>query len=152
MKRPEINVAEVIAMILKIESEIGVQCLSYGLYDKTNKEYITIRNKDINHDYAEAYDNRCKFRYTHDKSLNDDVVIYLLKHHGELYFPMLKKNTQKAYIAQFDVTELISKYGENYSVTPDTYFQQKFCWKAKKKKKANKQCEGQLVLPFLEME
>lgn len=152
MKRPEINLAEVVAMILDIESSINVKCLSYGLYDKTNKEYISESNKDINFDYHEAYENKFRFKYTYDKSLKENNIIYLLKHHGEIYFPMLKKNTQKAYIAQFDVTELISKYGENYSVTPDTYFQQKFCWKTKKKKKANKQCEGQLVLPFLEME
>ena len=37
MKRPEINLAEVVAMILDIESSINVKCLSYGLYDKTNK-------------------------------------------------------------------------------------------------------------------
>ena len=61
---------------------------------------------------------------------------------------MLKKNTQKAYVAQFDVTELVTKYGENYSVTPDTYFKDKFCWPIKKD---NKQCEGQLVLPLAEM-
>lgn len=150
--RPELNVAEVIAMILDIETKIGVRCLSYGLYDKANKEYITIKNKDTNYDYSEAYNNRCKYRYTHNEFLTSNTIVYLLKHHGELYFPMLKKGTQKAYVAQFDVTELIAKYGEDYSVTPDTYFTEKFCWGTKKKKKANKQCEGQLVLPFLEME
>ena len=149
--RPELNVAEVIAMIFDIEHKLCIQCLSYGLYDKSNKEYITMKNKDVSYDYSEAYDNRCKYRYTHSSYLTDDIVVYLLKHHGELYFPMLKKNTQKAYVAQFNVTELISKYGENYSVTPDTYFQQNFCWETKKKK-YSKQCEGQLVLPFLEME
>ena len=149
MKRPELNLTEVIAMILDIESTIGVTCLSYGLYDKTNKEYITESNKDTCFDYHETYEQKCRFRYTHSLSLMDNSVIYLLKHHGELYFPMLKKNTQKAYVAQFDVTELITKYGENHFVTPDKYFTEFFCKETKKK--ANKQCEGQLVLPLAEM-
>ena len=148
MKRPELNISEVIGMILDIQSVVGVTCLSYGLYDKTNKEYITDENKGISYDYYEAYTNRCKFRYTHNSSLKENYIIYLLKHHGEIYFPMLKKDTQKAYVAQFDIVELINKYGENYSVTPDTYFKNKFCWSTKKD---NKQCEGQLVLPLDEM-
>lgn len=145
--RPELNLPQVIAIILDIESNIGVSCLSYGLYDKVNKEYITEANKGISFDYSEAYDNKCKFRYTHDKSLMDNNIIYLLKHHGEIYFPMLKKNTQKAYVAQFDVTELLSKYGENHSVTPDKYFTEKFCWGTGSNKKS-KQCEGQLSFNF----
>ena len=148
MKRPEINLAEVVAIILDIESSINVKCLSYGLYDKTNKEYISESNKDISFDYHEAYENKFRFKYTYDKSLKENNIIYLLKHHGEIYFPMLKKNTQKAYVAQFDVSELISKYGENYSVTPDKYFAEKFCWS----KKNNKQCEGQLILSLSEMQ
>lgn len=135
MKRPELNLAEVIAMILDIESCINVKCLSYGLYDKTNKEYINKTNKDISFDYHEAYEDKLRFKYTYDKSLKEDSIVYLLKHHGEIYFPMLKRNTQKAYVAQFDVLELISKYGENYSVTPDKYFTEKFCWVVPKKKK-----------------
>ena len=62
---------------------------------------------------------------------------------------MLKKNTQKAYVAQFDVSELISKYGENYSVTPDKYFAEKFCW-VTSKKETNQQFE-QMVLPLESM-
>lgn len=147
--KPELNVAQVVGLILKIQSDINVTCLSYGLYDKTNKEYITERNKGISYDYYEAYDNMYRFRYTHDESLLDNAVIYLLKHHGEIYFPMLKKNTQKAYVAQFDVTELLAKYGQNHSVTPDTYFRDKFCWPSAKKK--SNQCAGQLSLPLAEM-
>lgn len=150
MTKPQLNIAQVISLILKTEAEIGVKCLSYGLYDKTNKEYITEQNANICYDYYEAYDNRCRFRYTHDEFLMDNPVIYLLKHHGELYFPMLKRNTQKAYVAQFDVSELISKYGQNHSVTPDTYFKDKFCWPSAKKK-SSKQCEGQLTLPIAEI-
>ena len=120
--RPELNLAEVIAMILEIEASINVKCLSYGLYDKTNKEYITESNSNNCFDYKEAYDNKSKFRYTYDKKLKDNAVVYLLKHHGELYFPMLKKGTQKAYVAQFDVTKLIAKYGEKHFVTPDKCF------------------------------
>ena len=71
MKRPEINLAEVVAMILDIESSINVKCLSYGLYDKTNKEYINESNKDISFDYHEAYENKFKFKYTYDKSLKE---------------------------------------------------------------------------------
>ena len=145
-----LNLAQVIGLILKVQDDIGIKCLSYGLYDKTNKEYITDQNKSISYDYYEAYDNRCRFRYTHDESLTDDIVIYLLKHHGEIYFPMLKKNDQKAYVAQFDVMELLSKYGEKHSVTPDTYFKDKFCWSTPKKK-PSKQCEGQLSLPLENM-
>ena len=151
MKRLEINLAEVVAMILDIESSINVKCLSYGLYDKTNKEYISESNKDISFDYYEAYENKFRFKYTYDKSLKENNIIYLLKHHGEIYFPMLKKNTQKAYVAQFDVSELISKYGENYSVTPDKYFAEKFCWvTSKKEEKTNQQFE-QMVLPLENM-
>ena len=144
-QKPKLNLGEVIGMFLDIESNIGVKCLSYGLYDKTNKEYITKANAD-NFDYIEAYNNKAKYRYTYDTKLDDNVVVYLLKHHGELYFPMLKKNTQKAYVAQFDITELISKYGEECSVTPDTYFKERFCWTEKKQKKYE-----QMVLPLNEM-
>ena len=147
--RPELNISEVIGFILTTEAKIGVTCISYGLYDKTNKEYITQENKHICFDYHEAYDNRCRFRYTHDESLMDNAIVYLLKHHGEIYFPMLKKNTQKAFVAQFDVSELLSKYGEKYSVTPDTYFKEKFCWPSVKK--SSKQCVGQLMLPLEQM-
>lgn len=146
MEKPEINVAEVIAMILDIESDIGIECLSYGLYDKTNKEFITEDNANINFDYKEAYDNKSKFRYTYDKKIKDNAITYLLKHHGELYFPMLKKNTQKAYVAQFDVTELITKYGEKHFVTPDKYFLDKFCFLEKKQEKYE-----QMVLPLESM-
>lgn len=146
MEKPRLNLAEVIGMFLDIESDIGVKCLSYGLYDKANKEYINKANANINFDYAEAYENKAKYRYTYDTKLNDNIVVYLLKHHGEIYFPMLKKNTQKAYVAQFDVTELISKYGEEYSVTPDTYFKEKFCWVEKKQEKYE-----QMVLPLESM-
>ena len=64
---------------------------------------------------------------------------------------MLKKNTQKAYVAQFDVSELISKYGENYSVTPDKYFAEKFCWVTSKSKKETNQQFEQMVLPLESM-
>lgn len=144
MQRPEINLTQVITMILDIESSINVKCLSYGLYDKTNKEFINEFNKGKSFDYHEAYENKFKFRYTYANSLKDNYIIYLLKHHGEIYFPMLKKNTMKAYVAQFDITELVSKYGQNYSITPDKYFEDKFCWD-------KKQCKGQLVLPLAEM-
>ena len=149
--KPELNLTEVIAMILEIEASINVKCLSYGLYDKANKEYITESNKDISFDYHEAYENKFRFKYTYDKSLKENNIIYLLKHHGEIYFPMLKRNTQKAYVAQFNVSELISKYGENYSVTPDKYFTEKFCWVTpKKEEKTNQQFE-QMVLPLENM-
>lgn len=149
MNRPELNIAQIVAMILDIESKIGVKCLSYGLYDKTRKEYITESNKNSCYEYYEAYEHKFMYRYTHDNSLMDNAVIYLLKHHGEIYFPMLKKGTQKAFVAQFDVIELLSKYGQNHSVTPDKYFTEKFCWNIKK---TSKQCVGQLVLPLAEME
>lgn len=148
-QRPELNLSQVIAMILQIESDIKVPCLSYGLYDKADKTYITIENKDTCFDYHEAYDNRCKFRYTHDASVKDNAVIYLLKHHGEIYFPMLKRNTQKAYVAQFDVDKLLELYGANCNTTPDQYFKEKFCWETKTAaSKSSKQCAGQLSLVF----
>ena len=147
MDKPILNIAEIISLILKIESQVGVKCLSYGLYDKQNKEYITRENMDKSYDYYNAYDNRCKYRYTYSESLTDNPTIYLLQHHGEIYFPMLMKGTQKAYVAQFDITELLSKHGERCSVTPDSYFKEKFCWSTPKKK-ASKQCEGQLTLQF----
>lgn len=147
MARPELNLSQVVGMILKIESDIKVPCLSYGLYDKEDKVYITARNKDTCFDYNEAYDNRCRFRYTHDTRMNDNIIVYLLNHHGELYFPMLKKNTQKAYVAQFDMNALLELYGSKYDTTPDQYFKNQFCWQTKVTKKSD-QCEGQLELVF----
>lgn len=144
--RPELNLTEVIAMILEIEASINIKCLSYGLYDKANKEYITESNKGDSFDYHEAYENKFRFKYTYQKSLKENNIIYLFKHHGEIYFPMLKKNTQKAYVAQFDVTELITKYGEKHFVTPDKYFLDKFCFLEKKQEKYE-----QMVLPLNEM-
>ena len=44
---------------------------------------------------------------------------------------------------------VISKYGENYSVTPDKYFAEKFCW-VTSKKETNQQFE-QMVLPLESM-
>ena len=148
--KPQLNIAEVVSLILKIEADINIKCLSYGLYDKTNKEYITEENMKYSYDYYDAYDNRCRFRYTHDASLMENTIIYLLKHHGEIYFPMLKRGTCKAYVAQFDTTELLSKYGEKCSITPDAYFKDKFCWYTPKKK-PSKQCVGQLSLPLENM-
>lgn len=146
MQRPEMNIVEVVTMILDIEKELGVKCLSYGLYDKTFKKYITEDNKNESFDYRDAFDNRYRLRYT-CKFTKDNIVLYLLKHHGELYFPMLKKGTQKAYIAQFDVKELFTKYESNCSITPSKYFMENynFVWTDKK------QCKGQLVLPLSEM-
>lgn len=146
MEKPKLNISEVIGLILKLEHELGIKCLSYGLYDKANKEFITTENMGNSYDYYNAYDNRCKYRYTHHESLLENPTVYLLQHHGEIYFPMLMKGTQKAYVAQFDVSELLSKHGEKCSVTPDTYFKEKFCWSTTKKK--SKQCEGQIILPL----
>lgn len=143
--RPELNFTEVIAMILEIEASINVKCLSYGLYDKTNKEYITESNKGDSFDYHEAYENKFRFKYTYQKSLKENNIIYLLKHHGEIYFPMLKKNTQKAYVAQFDMSELVSKYGEKVDITPDEYFSENFFFLKKQEK------YEQMVLPLESM-
>lgn len=150
MTKPELNLSQLIGMILQIESEIKVDCISYGLYDKENKEYITQENCDLNFDYYETFNNKCRFRYTYDTKLKEDVIVYLLKHHGEIYFPMLKKNTQKAYVAQFDTNTLIEKYGVKHNVTPDEYFKNNFCWVSPKKPKKSKstQCPGQLTLPL----
>lgn len=148
MSRPEITITRVIDIILEIEKKINVKCLSYGLYDKMSKEFISIENERSRYDYHYAYENRCRFRYTYDNTLFNDIIAYLFKHHGEIYFPMLLKDNCKAYVAQFDVEELLFKYGEQHSVTPDTYYRNKFLWTGKEKKK---QCEGQLVLPLAEM-
>ena len=129
MNTPMLSLTEVIGTILKIEHQTGVKCLSYGLYDKANKEYITSQNMHKSCDYCKAYDNRCKYRYTHGRTLMDNPLLYLLEHHGEIYFPMLMKGTQKAYVAQFDMAELIAKHGERGAVTPSTYFRENFQWK-----------------------
>lgn len=149
MNRPEINVTKVIDIIMDIENRTGVKCLSYGLYDKKTKEFISIENESFSYDYHYAYENRCRFKYTHDKAVIENPILYLFRHHGEIYFPMLMKDNCKAYIAQFDVTELLSKYGENHSITPNTYYKEKFCWTKKEKKR--KECDGQLMLPLAEM-
>ena len=149
MSKVQLNISQVIGLILKIESDLKIKCLSYGLYDKANKEYITEQNKHESFDYYDAYDNRCRLRYTHDESLKDNTIAYLFKHHGQIYFPMLKRGTQKAYIAQFDIDELLTKYGCNHDITPSTYFKDKFCFSKKSKK--SKQCEGQLSLPLESM-
>lgn len=142
----QLNIGQVIGLILKIESDIKVPCLSYGLYDKANKEYITDQNKESSFDYYDTYENRCRFRYTVDPSIEENAIMYLLSHHGEIYFPMLKKNTQKAYVAQFDMDKLLELHGSNTGTTPDQYFKDKFCWKTRKSK--TKQCTGQMVLQF----
>jgi hypothetical protein len=105
MSKPQLNISEIIGLIFKIESQVGVECLSYGLYDKVNKEYITRENANKNYDYCNAYDNRCRYRYTYNESLLDNPTEYLLKHHGEIYFPILVKGMQKAYVAQFDISK-----------------------------------------------
>lgn len=140
------SIGQVIAKIWEIENSIDVKCLSYGLYDKVNKEYINVSNKEKCFDYEDAYENRNLFRYTYDKSLDNDFVSYLLKHHGEIYFPMLRKNDQKAYVAQFDVKTLVDKHGECHGVTPSEYFKDNFCFSNKSK---GNQCEGQLVLQLI---
>ena len=132
-----INIAQIIRFIDSIESNYGIKNTKYGLYDKDNQEFITEQNKHDSIDYYKAYRYRCNYMYAYDKALDEDVISYLLNHHGQIYFAMLKKGTRKAFVVNYDMDELIEKYGDK--IKP----------KSTNRKKKSTQCEGQLVLPFV---
>lgn len=135
--KTRINIVDIIRLINKIEDDYGLKSLTHGLYDRENKEFITEQNKCKYFDYYEAYERFCYFKYAYDKALDEDVISYLLSHHGQIYFAMLKKGTRKAFVVNYDMNELIEKYGDK--IKP----------KRTNRKKKSTQCEGQLVLPFV---
>lgn len=133
-----INIVDIIRMINKIEDDYGLKSITYGLYDRENREFITNQNKDKCFDYYSAYESYYRYKYAYDKALDEDVISYLLNHNGQIYFAMLKKGTRKAFVVHYDMDELIEKYGNHKNESKRT-----------NRKKKSTQCEGQLVLPFV---
>ena len=106
MCRTKIKLSALIGKMLDIEKNTGIRLNAYYLYDRLNKEKITIQNCERTFEYHNTYDNRCKFDYVFDDEIEKNPIKFLQKCNGHVYVPICLRNQQKAYIFEFNSEDL----------------------------------------------
>ena len=106
MCRTKVKLSTLIGKMLKIESDTGIKLDAYYLYDRLNKEKITVNNYQRTFEYRNAYDNRSIFDYMFDDEIEKNPIKFLQKCNGHVYIPVCLRNQQKAYIFEFNMEDI----------------------------------------------
>ena len=122
--RTKIKLSDLISRMLKIEYSTGIKLDSYYLYDRENKERITIENCYKYNDYAYIYHNCTRLDFSYDEELDKDPIKMLQKSKGCVYVPICLRNQQKAYVFKFNTDDLCRVFVNNGMVEKQEVYEQ----------------------------